>query len=68
MTIGELAKKPGLDCGMLRRLMDRGVLPCKRPPGGHRRVPDSAIPDVLKKLEEYGLIEERAIKKKKKFD
>lgn len=57
MTIGELSKKTGVKADMLRRLMDKGIIPCRRPPGFHRRIPDSAIPDVLAKLVEFGLIE-----------
>jgi len=57
MTIGQLAKTTGVEIGLLRRLMDKGLLPCKRPPGFHRRVPDSALPEVFRKLEEFGLLE-----------
>jgi excisionase family DNA binding protein len=57
MTIGELAKKTGVKCNMLRRLMDNGTIPSKRPLGGHRRVQDSAVPEILKKLAEWGLME-----------
>ena len=63
MTIGGLAKMTGVETGLLRRLMDKGLIPFKRPPGGfHRRVPDSALPDILKKLEAYGLIEQPTAK------
>lgn len=63
MTIGELAKRTGVKSHQLRRLMDSGTIPSKRPPGGHRRVDESALPGIMKMLAAFGLIEESTRKK-----
>lgn len=52
MTIGEFVRRTGIKAQQLRRLMDRGEIPSKRPPGGHRRIQDSEVPGIIKKLEE----------------
>jgi excisionase family DNA binding protein len=64
MTIGELSKKTGVKCHQLRRLIDAGAIPSRRPPGGHRRVLDSSMPEIMKNLAEWGLIEAKEKRKR----
>lgn len=67
MTIGGLHKLTGIDVGLLRRMMDKGQLPCVRPPGGfHRRILASQLPEVLAKLEAFGLLEPAAKQQQQK--
>lgn len=58
MKIGELSQITGVQTWTLRRLADKGVIPCRRLPGGARRVPRSAIPEIVKRLIDCGLIDE----------
>jgi hypothetical protein len=65
MTIGQLQKMTGVPGHSLRRLAERGLIPAKRPPRGYWRIPESALAEIKKKLEEFGLMESRAKEKGK---
>lgn len=57
LTLGELQKETGVPMHALRRLANRGHIPAKRPPGGFWRVHESALPEIKRMLEDFGLME-----------
>ena len=58
MTVTELAKRTGVDATTIRRLVERGHLPAKRPPPrGYWRIKESDFEEIMQKLEDYGLAE-----------
>ena len=57
MTISELSQQIGVPHWRIRRLIERGLLPAKRPPRGIWIIDQARLPEIKRTLEEYGLMQ-----------
>ncbi len=46
-TPGEVAKRIGVSTRTIERYCDSGLLECQRTPGGHRRILDASVRQLL---------------------
>lgn len=56
LTVGQIAKRFGVDMWQVQKLFERGLLPTPQKIGVYRVLPEAAMPAVEKALREWGYL------------